>query len=209
MNHRKDYSASPQRTIPPAKAIIFIQRQIDKGYELLASRPLTQASHNAWKNTTREILIKAFGSQSENIDTVLLRKQSGSVPMNAGDGWWENYRVKQLNEQLELLESTKEQLQIELELETELLDNEIFENINSIPINLRLLKELIADHFNNEDLRGLCFKLAVKYEDLGESIQNSSKSRSLIEHMQQHGRLGELLIAVVKERPRVDWSKCV
>lgn len=196
------------KTLPPAKGISLVQRQIIKANELLASRPLTQAKYGAWKNTTREILIKVFGSDSENIDSVMLKNQAYSFPMNAGDEWWENHRVEQLNEQLELLKSTEEQLQIELELEgIESSRDKIIEDSYAVHIDLGMLKHLIAAYFNNEDLKDLCLKLAVKYEDLGESIQNTSKSRSLVEHMQRHGRLVEFLIAVVKERPDADWSR--
>lgn len=195
------------RTLPPEKSITLVRRQIEKGNYLLANRPLTQGAYGAWENTTREILIKSFGSDSENIDTVMLRNRAGSFPFNADENWWENYRVNQLKEQLALLESTIDQLQIELEMEEwRSQQDKIVENHNAVYIDINKLKDLIAEHFNNEELKDLCFKLSVKYEDLGESIQNTSKSRSLVEYMMRQERLLDLLLTVGKERPKVDWS---
>jgi hypothetical protein len=208
MSRRQNKPVNTPRTVPPEEGIRLVQRQIDKGKELLANRPLAKVKYSAWENTTREFLIKAFGSDSENIDSVMLKNRAGSSPMNAGDQWWENHRVEQLKEQIELLESTKEQLQIELEFEVVAhSQNKIGVDGDAVHIDVDMLKNLIAAHFNNEDLKDLCFKLSVKYEDLGESNRNTSRSRSLVEHMQRQQRLVELLTAVVQERPNVDWGK--
>lgn len=164
MSRRQNKPVNSPRTLQPEEGIRLIQRQIDKGKELLANRPLLKAKYSAWENTTREILIKAFGSDSENVDSVMLNNRAGSYPINAGDQWWENHRVEQLQEQLELLESTKEQLQIELEFEgIAYSQNEIGEDRGSGLIDVVMLKDLIATYFDNEELKDLCFKLSVKY----------------------------------------------
>jgi hypothetical protein len=48
-----------------AQALEFIRRQRQKG-ELLLSERLDANALATWKNTTREVLVRALGSDSEN-----------------------------------------------------------------------------------------------------------------------------------------------
>ncbi len=95
-----------------------MQRQIERANELLKNRPLKSDAYSAWFNTTREFLVKAFGSNSPNVGSVLDIGRYESHPMNAGELYWENHRVKTLNGQLTMLASLVELLQTEAELQS-------------------------------------------------------------------------------------------
>jgi hypothetical protein len=68
------------------------------------------------------------------------------------------------------------------------------------------LRELITEHFGEEDLRTLCFDLGLDYDDLpGRGRPN--KIRDLIAHCKHHGRLSELERACANARPSLSWSE--
>jgi len=66
----------------------------------------------------------------------------------------------------------------------------------------RLLK-LILGHYNDAELRDLCFKLGVPYDDL-RGPGRKDKARELIAYMENRGRLALLVRQIQLERPKVD-----
>jgi hypothetical protein len=66
--------------------------------------------------------------------------------------------------------------------------------------NRRKLLAFICDHFDDEELRTLCFDLGVAYDDLP-AQGRKNKARELIAHLERRGRLGELLELLNAERP--------
>lgn len=66
------------------------------------------------------------------------------------------------------------------------------------------LRDLIVEHFNDDELRDLCFDLGVKYDSLGGG-NTASKARELIAHMDRIGRLVDLVKACRRLRPKVIW----
>jgi len=66
--------------------------------------------------------------------------------------------------------------------------------------NRRKLLAFICDHFDDEELRTLCFDLSVVYGDLP-AQGRKNKARELIAHLGRRGRLGELLELLNAERP--------
>lgn len=68
----------------------------------------------------------------------------------------------------------------------------------------KALLDLMARHFNLEEVRTLCFELGIGYEDLGgEGLRG--KLRELILHADRRNLLDELLDALRRERPAVAW----
>ncbi|MCP4415510.1 MAG: toll/interleukin-1 receptor domain-containing protein [Chloroflexi bacterium] len=57
---------------------------------------------------------------------------------------------------------------------------------------------------NLEEFRDLCLRLGVDYDNLGGETL-SVHIRNLVQHMDRHGRLDDLLNFCVHLRPRVDW----
>jgi hypothetical protein len=70
------------------------------------------------------------------------------------------------------------------------------------------LRLQIVEHFDDEELRTLCFDTDVDYDNL-RGQGKEAKARELIDFMQRQGRLGDLINACRKTRPRVDWSFAV
>ena len=103
--------------ISPATGIELLRTQVGKGLTLLSSRPLNKDDYSSWKLLTKNYLEKAFGVNSSNVSSVIDVGKYGSFPMNAGEEWWENRRVKNLKTQLNQIEGLIELLQTEMQLE--------------------------------------------------------------------------------------------
>lgn len=69
---------------------------------------------------------------------------------------------------------------------------------------LALLRELILLHFNESELRDLCFLLGVDY-DLLEGSGKGNKSRELLLFLNRRGGLAELIEVGRASRPDVSW----
>ena len=67
------------------------------------------------------------------------------------------------------------------------------------------LLEKIDRHFNQVELKDLCFRFQVDYESLGGEGKRD-KARELITHMERRGRTAELIEACARLRPQVDWD---
>src|SRR2546426_382371 len=104
------------RSVDPKTGITLLQRQIEKGKELLSKRPLQSSDHTAWDNTTRDFLVRAFGSASPNVNAVLRASSDHGFYPGMGDYKFEQYRTSQLANQIKMLESCIEQLETEIEL---------------------------------------------------------------------------------------------
>lgn len=78
----------------------------------------------------------------------------------------------------------------------------------SVRLSLPKIRGQLLDHFDNEELRDLCFELDVKYDDL-RAEGRAGKARELVERLDRKQRLGELLEIVRRERPTGDWPVLV
>ncbi len=72
-------------------------------------------------------------------------------------------------------------------------------------MSLAKLRQTLADLFSENDLRNLCFDLSVDYENLP-AVGKSDKVRELIDHFKRRQRLNVLLVAVLEQRPNIDWQ---
>lgn len=70
------------------------------------------------------------------------------------------------------------------------------------------LRELLVAHFNESELRTLCFYLGITYEDL--SGQNlSDRINALVTYIERHKRINDLLRVGQQLRPEVAWQRVV
>lgn len=78
---------------------------------------------------------------------------------------------------------------------------------NSSPTRqLATLRERIIARFNLEEVRTLVYDLGVNYDDLrGEII--STKTQALLEHLERHGRIPELMRLLKERHPGEDWER--
>ena len=71
-------------------------------------------------------------------------------------------------------------------------------------MSLPSLYSLLDQHFNEEELRTLCFHLGIAYDSLG-GRGKAANARELIELLQHQQRLSELLTIVRRLRPKITW----
>jgi predicted nucleotide-binding protein len=102
--------------VSPQAAIKLLSRQIKKAEEMLLRQPFLSPDHKAWENTTREYLIKGFGSLSSNIDAVLQASSNNPHLMSYSDHEHDEYGASKLSNQVKILQSCIDQLETEIEL---------------------------------------------------------------------------------------------
>ncbi len=103
-------------SVTPQTAIELLSRQIKKAEEMLLRQPFLSFDHKAWENTTREYLIKGFGSLSSNIDAVLQASSNNLHLMSYSDHEHDKYGASKLSNQLKILQSCIDQLETEIEM---------------------------------------------------------------------------------------------
>lgn len=67
------------------------------------------------------------------------------------------------------------------------------------------LRQLLSTHFNEGELRTLCFDLNMEYDDLI-GAGPADKARELISYLERHSRIDELLVVGKRVRPDVPWE---
>ena len=75
-------------------------------------------------------------------------------------------------------------------------------------VNAARLRELLIAHFNESEMRTLCFDIKIDYESLSGQA-NSDKARELVAHVRRHGQIALLLTECQKIRQHVDWESVV
>lgn len=107
-----------EKLCPPfvslSNSISLLKRQQEKGREIIDLRPIDDDHYRSWENTTREFVIKAFGSNSSNVKAITSIGKYASFPINGSKEWWENHRAESLKKQLVMLDSLIEQLEAEI-----------------------------------------------------------------------------------------------
>lgn len=66
----------------------------------------------------------------------------------------------------------------------------------------------LRQYFDQSDLRDICFKLGVDYEDLA-GTSKQDKTRELILHMERNGRIDALITECRRLRPTVSWQDAI
>jgi hypothetical protein len=69
----------------------------------------------------------------------------------------------------------------------------------------KLLQEKLENHFNENELRSLCFDLGVDYENLG-GEGKVGKARELIGHQERRGDIDGLIDRCRELRPKISWE---
>ncbi len=109
----KDVHIGP--SISPKDGIRLLRKQHERGSQLRAHGSINKDEYDAWKNSTREYLVQAFGSESENIRQII----GGALPtyLGASEASLANQRAERLGRQLVLLSSAIEQLETQIEIQ--------------------------------------------------------------------------------------------
>ncbi len=104
------------RSLDPKMSVQLLQKQIKKAEELLAKGPIVSSRHAAWNNTTRDYLIRAFGSESPNVHAVIYASSDVGLHVNMSNAESERYMASLIDNQIKMLRSCIEQLETEIEL---------------------------------------------------------------------------------------------
>lgn len=72
-------------------------------------------------------------------------------------------------------------------------------------MSLPALRDLLNQHFNDAELRQLCFDLGIEYENLPGPKTRIGKAQALVEHCLRHGRLSDLTTRCQTLHPKVTW----
>jgi predicted nucleotide-binding protein len=113
--------AKRQPVVPPQppsltsqQALALLKSQRDKGQSLLDHRPITSNDEAAWETVIRDVLTKAFGEGSPNINCVM---DTGNYAYAFGGGnesAWEEQRAKDMTKRLTILDGLIDMIQSEM-----------------------------------------------------------------------------------------------
>lgn len=103
--------------VEPYQAVKLLTVQIGKGKDILAKRPIDPADYSTWELVTKNILEKAFGTNSPNVTRVQSVGKYGSFPGYPDPHWWDNHRAESLSTQIKLIEGLVELLNTEVQLQ--------------------------------------------------------------------------------------------
>jgi hypothetical protein len=106
-------SPSTPLTVSPAQGVVDLKRQRDAGNALLQNRPIDKGAFDSWENIAREYLMRAFGSESPNVASVIdIGKNTAfALGPNTGPEYWEQRRARFLAEKLTMLDGLIELLE--------------------------------------------------------------------------------------------------
>lgn len=103
-------------SISPAQAVPLLEEQLERLKQLAGQNPVDKRAHGAWENFMRELLIKSFGSESQNIHDVIYA-DGGPLRMGMSQREIEQNRTTKTANQVAILESCIEQLKMETRLQ--------------------------------------------------------------------------------------------
>jgi hypothetical protein len=70
---------------------------------------------------------------------------------------------------------------------------------------LARVRELVAERFDEEELRTLCYDLDVDYDSLA-ATGKGGKARELVAYLERYQRIDELVAVGQQQRPDIDWQ---
>src|SRR5882724_12849539 len=84
-------------SIPPDAGITLLKRQIEKGEALLQVSALSEEDYNAWQTLSEQVVIKAFGRNSDKHYSFLAAGPAATIVMyQQPPEWYERRRRKYL-----------------------------------------------------------------------------------------------------------------
>lgn len=75
-----------------------------------------------------------------------------------------------------------------------------------VEISRTALRQILLEHFNQEELRTLAYDIGVDV-DILPSGSRSSSARELISYLERRGRLPDLIRAIQESRPNIGWER--
>lgn len=100
---RKTTPPATPPSLPPERALDLLRRQVEKGQQLLANRPISSANDEAWETITRDVLNRAYGSQSPNVESVMGVGRYRNMFGGGNEVEWEEGRAENMRDRLTIL----------------------------------------------------------------------------------------------------------
>jgi len=97
-------------SLAPDQAVQLLRIQRDKGKQLLDNRPITSAGKQTWETVTRDILSRAFGASSPNVDSVMNVGLYAYAFGGGNEQKWEAQRAEDMTTRLEIIDGLIELL---------------------------------------------------------------------------------------------------
>jgi predicted nucleotide-binding protein len=95
-------------SIDPSQRTPLIRKLIKDGMEILDHPPIDHDRAFQWKNTALEILIKIFGSESNNVEK--FSETASCVPATKENEGWNRHNAEVVSRQISILRSCLEQV---------------------------------------------------------------------------------------------------
>jgi hypothetical protein len=103
--------------VPPVltheQSLNLLRRQVDLGQNMLSNRPISSAANQAWETTTRDVLIRAYGSASDHIESVMCVGRFRNAFGGGDEREWEEGRAESMVDRLVIMRTMIEQLEHE------------------------------------------------------------------------------------------------
>jgi predicted nucleotide-binding protein len=103
-------------SVPPETGIVLLEKLIEKATSLKSERNLQSSDEQAWVNLARDYLIRVFGSDSPNINSVIHAGGNGGLYAGMSEDEYCDYLRSSFENKIKLLRSCVEQLQTDIEL---------------------------------------------------------------------------------------------
>lgn len=114
---KKNQGREIQPSVAPQIGISLLQKLIEKAKELQEQPHLLQSSDiEPWAITAQDYLVRAFGSESQNVGSVLHAEGDGGIYRNMSEREWEKYLRSGLKNKVKILESCIGLLETEIEI---------------------------------------------------------------------------------------------
>ena len=105
-----------ESSVAPDQAAQMLRAHVAKGRTLLGSRPITSANQQAWETVCHDLLIRAFGSASPNIERVMGVGRYDFALGGGDETAWEQARADKMGTRLEILNGLIELLESQANL---------------------------------------------------------------------------------------------
>ena len=189
MTKRKASSKRPNTppSLDSAQAAELLRTHCDKGRQLLNNRPISSAANNTWETVVQDILIRAFGSSSPNIERVMSVGRYEFAFGGGSEPEREEARARNMTTRLEILSGL-----------IELLDS--LEPNRASPVQREIGNSVFLVHGHNE---AIMHETARLLETLGLKVtilrEQPNSGRTIIEKFVDHSD-GELIVIMYFKR---------
>jgi predicted nucleotide-binding protein len=180
---QKKRQAEKEEVIPPSvnaeTGIGLLKKLVGKADELRTRPEIKESDIQPWKTLARDYLVRAFGSESPNVNAVLYASGDGGLSMGMGDHEFETYLRSGLTNKIKILESCIEQLETDITLNAQTIESEeVAQEFVLPPVS----KKIFIVHGHNHGLKETVARFLEKL-DLDPIIlhEKPSAGRTIIE----------------------------